>query len=76
MLFQLCEKSRDLLGGTISHDAILRLIRDRCNRLIVIVSPAFLESRANTFFMTYAQALGIGKCSILFLFSKAHSDDS
>lgn len=46
------------------HDAILRLISERCNRLIVIMSPAFFKSAANTFFMSYAQALGIGECRL------------
>lgn len=59
--FQLCDESRDLLGGTLKNDAILQLIRERCNRLIIVVSPAFLESSANAFFMSYAQALGIGE---------------
>lgn len=58
---QLCVKDRDLLGGLSSqHSAMLRLISERCNRLIVIISPAFLQSPANTFFIDFAQALGIG----------------
>jgi hypothetical protein len=30
--------------------------------LIVIASPNFLKSEANKFFVTFATALGIGKC--------------
>lgn len=57
---RLCVKERDLVGGiSFEHEAILRLISERCNRLVVIFSPAFLESAANTFFVNYAQALGI-----------------
>lgn len=41
-------------------DAATRLITERCNRLIVIISPAFLESEANKFFLKFAQALGMG----------------
>lgn len=63
-IFQICDKSRDLLGGTLSHEAILRLISERCNRLIVIVSPAFLKSRANTFFTSCAQSIGISTIRI------------
>lgn len=58
--FKLCVKERDLIGGvSFEHEAILKLISERCNRLIVIVSPAFLESPANNFFVNFATALGI-----------------
>lgn len=58
--FKLCLKNRDLLGGIMfEHEAIMRLISERCNRLIVIVSPAFLKSSANEFFVSFAQALAI-----------------
>ncbi|KAF6209095.1 hypothetical protein GE061_014838 [Apolygus lucorum] len=57
---KLCLKDRDLVGGvTFEHEAIMRLISERCRRLIIIVSPGFIESSANKFFVTYAQALGI-----------------
>lgn len=58
--YKLCVKERDLVAGvTFEHEAILRLISERCNRLIVIISPAFLRSTANAFFVNYAQAIGI-----------------
>ncbi|XP_046389682.1 myeloid differentiation primary response protein MyD88 isoform X2 [Ischnura elegans] len=57
---KLCIKDRDLVGGlTFEHEAIMKLISERCNRLIVVVSPNFLKSEANKFFVTFAQALGI-----------------
>ncbi|KAK9501896.1 hypothetical protein O3M35_012534 [Rhynocoris fuscipes] len=57
---KLCVKDRDLVGGiSFEHEAIMRLISERCNRLIIIVSPSFLNSPANKFFVTYAQAIGI-----------------
>jgi len=57
---KLCLKDRDLVGGiTFEHDAIMRLISERCNRLIIIVSPSFLNSPANKFFVMFAQAIGI-----------------
>lgn len=56
---QLCLKERDLIGGTFESDAIMRMISERCDRLIVIFSKAFFESQANTFFVKFAQALGI-----------------
>lgn len=58
---KLCVTERDLVGGSLEFDAATRLITERCNRLIVIISPAFLESSANTFFLKFAQALGMGK---------------
>ncbi|KAJ9590665.1 hypothetical protein L9F63_016293, partial [Diploptera punctata] len=57
---KLCLKDRDLVGGlTFEHEAIMRLIAMRCNRLIVIASPNFVKSEANKFFVTFATALGI-----------------
>lgn len=59
---KLCLKDRDLIGGvTFEHEAVMTLISERCNRLIVIVSSNFLKSPANKFFLNYAQALGIDK---------------
>lgn len=59
---KLCIKDRDLIGGiTFEHEAVMTLISERCNRLIVIVSSNFLKSPANKFFLNYAQALGIDK---------------
>ena len=57
--FQLCVKQRDFMGGSFEHDTILRMISERCERMIVVISPAFLSSPANTFFMSFAQAIGI-----------------
>ncbi|XP_078047688.1 myeloid differentiation primary response protein MyD88 isoform X2 [Augochlora pura] len=60
---KLCIKDRDLIAGiTFEHVAIMTLISERCNRLIVIVTSNFLKSSANKFFLNYAQALSIEKC--------------
>lgn len=60
--YNLCAKDRDLLPGlTFESDAILSLLSKRCNRLIIIVSKAFLESPMQLFITNYAQALGIEK---------------
>lgn len=57
---KLCLKERDLLAGyEFEHDAIRRLLTDRCNRLIVILSPAFILSGLNVFIANLAQSLGI-----------------
>ncbi|XP_008548103.1 myeloid differentiation primary response protein MyD88 [Microplitis demolitor] len=57
---KLCIKDRDLISGiTFEHTAIMKLISERCNRLIVVLSPNFIKSTANEFFLNYAQAIGI-----------------
>ncbi|XP_060813063.1 myeloid differentiation primary response protein MyD88 [Bombus pascuorum] len=59
---KLCVKDRDLIAGvTFEHEAVMTLISERCNRLIVLISNNFLKSSANKFFLSYAQALGIDK---------------
>lgn len=65
---KLCVKERDLVAGLpFEHKAIIELISKRCNRLIVIISPAYLKSSVNKFVVDYAQALGIeqGKRKII-----------
>lgn len=54
-----CVKERDLVVGGSEHDAVIKLIAERCGRLIVIISPAFLESNANKFFYSLAQSIAI-----------------
>lgn len=63
---KLCTKDRDLVGGGFEHDSIIKLISERCNRLIVIVSNEFFKSSANKFFYTFAQAIGIGRQTSFF----------
>lgn len=59
---KLCLKDRDLVGGVaFEHEAVMKLISERCNRLLIIISPNFLNSSANKFFLNYAQALSIEK---------------
>lgn len=55
---QLCQNN-DLMTGVMENDAIMRLISERCNRLIVIFSKAFFESASNTFFVKFAQAISL-----------------
>lgn len=53
-------KERDLIAGIFESDIIMRMISERCDRLVVIFSNAFFEnSAANSFFLKFAQALGI-----------------
>ncbi|EFN82696.1 Myeloid differentiation primary response protein MyD88 [Harpegnathos saltator] len=57
---KLCLKDRDLVAGiTFEHEAVMKIIYERCNRVLIIISPDFLVSAANKFFMNYAQALSI-----------------
>lgn len=55
---QLCQNS-DLMIGVMENDAIMRMISERCNRLIVIFSKSFFESASNTFFVKFAQAISL-----------------
>lgn len=68
MGYSLCVKDRDLLGGlSFESEAILNLLSQRCNRLIIIVSKAFINSPMQIFITNFAQALGIeqGKRKII-----------
>lgn len=57
---KICIKDRDLLAGiTFEHEAIIKLISERCRRLVVVISREFLKSPLNNFFVMYAQALQI-----------------
>ncbi|EZA47431.1 Myeloid differentiation primary response protein MyD88 [Ooceraea biroi] len=58
---KLCLKDRDLINGVFEHDAIMRLISERCNRLLIILSPNFLKCSANKFLLSFTQALSIEK---------------
>lgn len=65
---KLCVKDRDVVGGEYNHDSVIRLIATRCNRVIVVVSPSFLDSPTNKFFYTLASMDGIGNISMYFIF--------
>lgn len=59
--FRFCVKDRDLIGGTFEHKAIVKLIEERCDRLVVILTPSFFSSPANNFFLDCAQTISIVK---------------
>jgi len=48
------------------YQSIIKLISDRCNWLIIIVSNDFSNSPWNRFIMNYIQSLAIGKEHIFF----------
>ncbi|CAG9817406.1 unnamed protein product [Phaedon cochleariae] len=58
----LCVKDRDMVGGHLKHDSVIRLISTRCKRVIVVFSSAFLESPTNKYFCSLAQLEGIENC--------------
>ncbi|XP_011054903.1 PREDICTED: myeloid differentiation primary response protein MyD88 isoform X2 [Acromyrmex echinatior] len=59
---KLCLKDRDLVAGLeFEHEAVMELISERCNRLLIIVSPNLMTHSANKFFLNYTQALSIEK---------------
>lgn len=50
------------------YQSIIKLISDRCNWLIIIVSNDFSNSPWNRFIMNYIQSLAIGKARIFFFY--------
>lgn len=59
---KLCVKERDFLAGlTFEHDAIRQLLTERCDRLVVILSPDFVCSPLNEYIANLAQSLGIAQ---------------
>jgi myeloid differentiation primary response protein MyD88 len=59
---RLCDKDRDLLAGTeFEHDAVTRLIQERCRHLLIVLSEEFFSSPECKFYTKFAQALSIDK---------------
>ncbi|RZB89897.1 myeloid differentiation primary response protein MyD88-B-like [Asbolus verrucosus] len=54
-----CVKDRDLVGGGLEMDKMIKLITERCKRLIVILSDSFFKSSANQYYLRFAHAYGI-----------------
>ena len=46
-------------GGAFEHEAVMKLISERCSKLVPILSPNFFSSESNNFFTLFAQHLGI-----------------
>ena len=51
-----------LLAGMFEHSAVMKLISNRCRRLIVVLSDEFVSSDKNTFILDFAQFHGLGEC--------------
>jgi succinyl-CoA synthetase alpha subunit len=59
------EKTRDLVPGVFEFDAVMELIANRCNKIIVIFSDnLFQNDSINSFLVSFAQSVGIGNFSI------------
>ena len=52
-------KDRDFLGGILEHAAVMRLISERCDKLVPIFSPCFFSSKYNNFLATFVQSRGL-----------------
>jgi myeloid differentiation primary response protein MyD88 len=60
---KVCIKDRDLLGGAFEHEAVMKLIAERCSKLVPIFSPSFFSSENNKFLTSFAQHVSIEKCT-------------
>ncbi|CAH0604454.1 unnamed protein product [Chrysodeixis includens] len=57
--FQLCTEDSLQAGHMTPYAPVAQLISERCQRIILVCSPEFLSSQANTFYRDYAQAVSI-----------------
>lgn len=57
--FKLFIRGRDLLAGYAEHDTNIMLIKQRCRRMLIVLSPNFLKSRACEFQTSFAAGLAI-----------------
>ncbi|XP_066975455.1 myeloid differentiation primary response protein MyD88 [Macrobrachium rosenbergii] len=61
---KLCLKDRDLIAGLqFETEAVVRVITERCSRVIVVLSPEFLASNVNRYFTGFAHALSVDQRS-------------
>ncbi|XP_067143609.1 myeloid differentiation primary response protein MyD88-like [Centruroides vittatus] len=58
---KLCLKDRNLMPGVNVYEAIVKIIDERCNRMLVILSPEFLQSEECKFQTRYATGLAISQ---------------
>lgn len=54
---KLCYLPRDLTVGSSSYTALCFLIRERCNKMIAVLSPNFNESDQCDFLLKFAHSL-------------------
>ncbi|CAH2074746.1 unnamed protein product, partial [Iphiclides podalirius] len=56
---RLCTLDDLLPGHATQYTPVSKLIKERCQRIILVCSPEFLRSPANSFYTEFAQAVGI-----------------
>ncbi|KAG8336083.1 Myeloid differentiation primary response protein MyD88 [Homalodisca vitripennis] len=59
--FKVCLKESLVGGLSFEHQGIMRLISERCRRLIIILTRSFLNSTVNQFFVMFAHAIAVEK---------------
>lgn len=52
-------RDRDSLSGTLEFDTFTQLIETRCNRMLLILSPAFIESEEHQMQTRYANSIAV-----------------
>lgn len=57
--FQFCTKEKLLGGHATQYTPVAQLISQRCRFIILVYSPEFVTSPANSFYTDYAQAVAI-----------------
>ncbi|KAK6172948.1 hypothetical protein SNE40_016500 [Patella caerulea] len=62
--FKLCVPGRDDLPGGSTHTISARLIKERCRRMLIIMSPRYLESEVCDFQTKFAVSLSPGARSM------------
>lgn len=55
--YKICDKF-DLIAGVVELDAVVKLISKRCNKVIVLISPEFIDSQQNIFLTLFSQCHG------------------
>ncbi|XP_023231035.1 myeloid differentiation primary response protein MyD88-like [Centruroides sculpturatus] len=58
---KLCIKERNLLAGVDIYEALVRIIEERCSRMLIILSPEFLNSAECKFQTRYATGLAVAQ---------------
>lgn len=56
-----------MAGMPFEHQAVTELISNRCRFVLPIFSPHFVNSKDNEFVVSFSEALGIGKFTLIFI---------
>lgn len=58
---------RDLVAGTIEHSASADIISNRCDKVLTVFTPTFLESARNKLYTDLAQYVGVQKQKVVII---------